>query len=176
MCKPRESSRILSNHTSTDHQNFAISKSLSLCYLYSNSSILDPPLGFLRCRCIAVTCTGRPALSAVWHVILTVPGMAHSVPGTFQLLRGKMRNPETLRSWPKMKKMLYELVHFTFFFFFFLHLKCYFISAVNLTKTIFHAFCHILVYTYTLSFFYVSTEHIITNLYDLSFMEQKRDV
>ncbi len=174
MCKPRESSCILSNHTSTDHQNFAISKSQSLCYLYSNSSILDPPLGFLRCRCIAVTCTGRPALSAVWHVILTVPGTAHSVPGTFQLLRGKMRNPETLRSDLRWRRC--SMNWFILLFFFFLHLKCYFISAVNLTKTIFHAFCHILVYTYTLSFFYVSTEHIITNLYDLSFMEQKRDV
>ncbi len=131
MCKLRESSCILSNHTSTDHQNFAISKSLSLCYLYSNSSILDPPLGFLRCRCIAVTCTGRPALSAVWHVILTVPGTAHSVPGTFQLLRGKMRNPETLRRWPKMKKMLYELVHCTFFFFFTSKMLFYFSCKSN---------------------------------------------
>lgn len=60
-------------------------------YLYSNNSILDPPLGFLRCLCIAVTCTGRPAPSAVWHVILTVPGTAHNVPDTSQLLRGTQK-------------------------------------------------------------------------------------
>lgn len=105
--------------------------SISLLYLYSNSSILDPPLGFLRCRCIAVMCTGRPALSAVWHVILTAPGTAHSVPDTFQLLRGMMRNTETLRSWPKMKKMLYELC-FSFYFLFTSNILFYF--SCKLTK------------------------------------------
>lgn len=88
--------------------------SISLLYLYSNNSILDPPLGFLRCLCIAVTCTGRPALSAVWHVILTVPGMAHNVHDTSQLLRGTVRNNETLQCWPKMKKMLLS-TEFCFF-------------------------------------------------------------